>query len=253
MTDINFNAEEIARLKQGLAKYVDSKVTGATPCPLSYVDESFAAAQILMPQYDLGIALAVDGLTPAYFFDLHGFPVKAVRTHRRGNGAIWSPIDSLSQEDIENKRVLLFDNDVVTGRTIRKAGNELHKFSPRYLDLLLMHEMTFVSARHYKSWRKNYNLPTPQEIYPHLNILDTRETLEGLEIDYIPFDDIQQRWNIRTMKKQNEELFVGLNTKERVKLVMDSRKGFRKVMTLENDFKYCPYDFERARKLVESI
>lgn len=218
--------EFIERLEKGYKEYVASKLgKDRKPCNFMYVNEACKAAQTISCDYDLGIELATDGLVPGYVFHLHGFPTKAVRLARRGTGAIWQPIDDFGEEDIRGKGLILFDNDVVTGRTLRRAMKELGRFSPKYVDLLLMHEMTYLSVGNYKKWRRNNNVPAVEDSYT-FTPLEIRETPNGIEVDYIRPDE---DWT-RTMELDDSRL-LALRTRRNVP------KEIRKTMTLQNDFK----------------
>jgi hypothetical protein len=214
------------QLEEGYRKYVATKLnSNRSPCNFMYVNETCKAAQNLMPQYDLGIELATDGLCPGYIFHLHGFPTKAVKLGRKGRGAVWQPLEELSTEDIEGKKLLLFDNDVVTGRTLNRTVRELGKFSPEYMDLLLMHETTYLTVDSYKRWNKNHSVPAVEDSYS-FKPKDIRETPEGLEVDY--FRD-GESWPT-TIQLNNDQL-LALNTRRNVP------REIRKVMTIQKDFK----------------
>ena len=138
--------------------YVASKLPNSrVPC-IIYKEEACRAAQTLRTQYDLGIALATDGLWLGYVFQVHGFPTKAVKLRRIGRGATWEPIDPITPQEVEAKRIILFDNDVVTGRTIKRAVKEVSRFSPEYIDLLLVYEMTCLNRKMYHKWKKKWRL-----------------------------------------------------------------------------------------------
>jgi len=215
------------QLEKGYRKYVASKLNSdGSPCNFMYVNETCEATQTLIPKYDLGIEIATDGLCPGYIFHLHGFPTKAVKLRRRGRGAIWQPLEDLSQEDVEGKKLLLFDNDVVTGRTLNRTVRELGKYSPEYMDLLLMHETTFLTVDAYKKWNKNYSVPAAEDTYAHLKPTDIRETPEGLEVNY--YRD-GESWPT-TIKLDNDQI-LAFSTRKNVP------KEIRKVMTIQRDFK----------------
>ena len=218
-------AEFVADLEKGYREYVASKLgKDRQPCNFLYVNEACKAAQAIAGDYDLGIELATDGLAPGYVFHMHGFPTKAVKLGRRGRGAIWQPIDDINEEDIQGKRLLLFDNDVVTGRTLNRVVRELGKNLPKYMDLLLMHEITLLSVDAYKRWSKNYNIPALEDSYD-FEMVETRETPQGIEIDYVRDGE---QWP-RTIELDNDSL-LALNTRRNVP------KEIRKTMTLQNDF-----------------
>ena len=97
------------------------------------------AAQKLEGQYDLGIGVAKKGLWSSFVFNLHGLPTRDVLVMRLGEGRFMLPISPLYRKDIEGKRILLFDNDLVTGRTIEALVGNLKPANPRSVDLLLIY------------------------------------------------------------------------------------------------------------------
>lgn len=116
-----------------------------------YLPEACCAAQTIATNYDCGIALAAGGLYLGFIFELvANFPVLTVEMKRRGNGARWMPIDKLN---IQGKRVLVFDNDVVTGRTLKRAIQELQRINPASIDLLLVYGHTEVSPERFERWK----------------------------------------------------------------------------------------------------
>jgi hypoxanthine phosphoribosyltransferase len=119
-----------------------------------YIAEACGVAKNLHNNYDVGIALATDGLFLGYIAQQFGFPVLNTKMGRRLNGAIWQPIDQIDEGSIKDKRVIVFDNDVVTGRTLKRAERELNGLNPEYLDLLLVYGHTEVSLEKYMKWEK---------------------------------------------------------------------------------------------------
>lgn len=91
----------------------------------------------LAKEYDLGVGVARSGLFPAYIFNLFGLETVIADSHRRGKGATFRWTDQISQEEIEGKRIAVFDKDVVSGRTSQRVCQEIKKFSPEKIDLIL--------------------------------------------------------------------------------------------------------------------
>ncbi len=187
-------------------------------------EEACRAAQNVSKNYDLGISLAVDGLWLGYILEKSGFPVKAVKLKRKGNGATWKELDKLDRSEIENKKLILLDNDSITGRTIKRAANEIHKYNPEFIDLLLVFEQTPITVKTYKSF-KEYNFKTIEEIFLKLNIKEIEEVKEGIIIRYL---DKYNKEEI--IFKENEEFLFLLNTRTNI------TKEIRKIFTLEKDF-----------------
>lgn len=215
---------------EGYESYVASKLgENATPGVYMYLTEGFRAAQSLESDYDLGIELATDGLYLGYLFHLHGLPIKTVKLQREQDMASWEPLD-LCKEDVYDKKIVIFDNDVVTGRTIDRAVFELEKFSPKYLDLLLMHETTLLDIDVWKDLNKKYDIPI-SETFPY-EPTRIRETQEGLEVDYV-----DEFGFTRTNKIKSGSQNVAVNTRNNVP------DNIRKIMTLQEDFKLQASDY----------
>lgn len=154
---------------------------------LIYQESTLSLAQKAKDQvlqdYDRGIALTMDGLWLGYFFNSVGLPVNVVEAKRKGLSAMFNPIDEIKRDDIKNKRIILFDLDAVTGRTINRASKELEKFNPKYIDALLIHPSTIVGVGNYKRLRKRFNLPTPNEIYSYIpDFAQAEECSEGIRV-----------------------------------------------------------------------
>ena len=64
--------------------------------------------------------------------------------------ATWKPIDEITHEQIEGRKIVVFENDVVTGRTLTRAIKEINKLNPDYADLLLVTRYTDVDIRQYQ-------------------------------------------------------------------------------------------------------
>lgn len=146
------------RLVGGYAKYLFNKL-GAQKAKKTdgfseygYLSEACAAAQQLAAQYDCGLALASGGMYLGFIFELlTTLPVFTVEMKRRGEGAVWNPIDAF---DVRDKRVLVFENDVVTGRTLRRAIREILLLKPAQVDLLLVYGHTEVRPLLFQRWSR---------------------------------------------------------------------------------------------------
>lgn len=130
----------------------------------NYIAEACGAAKKLKENYDIGIALATDGLFMGYIARQFGFPVLDVKLGRRGNGATWNPMEPISKKRIKDKKVIVFDNDALTGRTLRRAATEIGAYSPQAIDLLLTYEETPIYTEKYIGGKIPRGLPSPAEI-----------------------------------------------------------------------------------------
>ncbi len=79
------------------------------------------------------------------------------------------PLSPLMMRDIRGKRILLFENDVHTGKTLEASARELSKAAPQSIDALLIYHHSQVSPEKY---------PQITQHMPHQPLLKGR-TLEG--------------------------------------------------------------------------
>lgn len=191
--------------------------------------EASRASIALTPHYDLGIEIASGGLFLGYVFQKQGLPIKTVDMKRKGLGATWQPISELSRDDIYGKKVLLFDDDAVTGRTLTRATKELGKYSPKHLELLLVHISTAMSVKEL--------IEAGSEVYVRAVMdsmrqcpVDVRETSQGLEADYID----EGRLITQTFLKHDH---LSMGTRRNVP------SGIRKIMTLKDFYQPEPIGF----------
>jgi hypothetical protein len=89
-------------------------------------------------QYDLGIGVAKGGLFPTYIFRLFGLDTRLVEYHRKEKGKKLRWVDSVSPQEVKDKKVLVLDNDRVTGKTTNVIYRILQKCGPEQIDLALL-------------------------------------------------------------------------------------------------------------------
>lgn len=112
------------------------------------IHEAANIAYNLAENYDLGIGNAKGGLFLAYAFENFGLKTKIVETHRKGKGATFKWVDDVVREDIENKKILVMDKDIISGRSCNKVLKEVQKFNPRQVDIAFYHGNTYSKTRH---------------------------------------------------------------------------------------------------------
>jgi hypoxanthine phosphoribosyltransferase len=89
----------------------------------------------LIHQYDVGIAIAKGGLWPAFIFELQGLPIYVAQPHKKTRSLTWkTPIDD---QTLKDKKVLVIDKDVETGKTAWKVYDELSKYKPSQIGIAL--------------------------------------------------------------------------------------------------------------------
>lgn len=103
--------------------------------------------QEVRKSYDVGVAIATGGLYAAYLFDLAGLPIMEVEMKRKGPGASWKPRENFQGEKLAGKKVLILENDIVTGRTLRRAVRELQQYAPASIGVCFMENKAHCGIR----------------------------------------------------------------------------------------------------------
>jgi hypothetical protein len=97
---------------------------------------AFGMAELLTrTRFDHYLAIAPEGHIYGYFFERLGVPVLSIFTD-------YPPTRCLAEDDlraVEGRRVLLIEDDVIGGRTLRLVVEYLRQFSPGSLILYLGH------------------------------------------------------------------------------------------------------------------
>jgi len=212
-----------------------------------HYSEACGVASNLHKNYDVGVALATDGLWLGYIARAFDFPVIDVKLGRKGNGATWQPIDDIAEEDLNDKRVIVFDNDALTGRTLRRAGREIQLYNPEVMDLLLVYEKTPITSRMYMNGNVPKGLPSPIEIYQRIwqendsdnFVQDWQAVADGVQIDYLKYGMYSESFTLRP-----EDWITMLNTRTNVP------SSFGKIKTLEKDFQP---DYEAVKRFEAKV
>lgn len=87
--------------------------------------------------YDVGIGIAKGGLFSSYLFNLFGLPIKVAQCHNQERETSFNWMDEVDNDSFEGKRIAVFDKDVVTGRTSKRTLDEVQKYDPKTVDLVL--------------------------------------------------------------------------------------------------------------------
>jgi len=98
---------------------------------------AFGMAKLLAGKFDRYVAVAPEGHIYGYFFEKLGIPVLSVLTD-------YPPTLCTSEDDlsvIENQRVLLIEDDVISGRTLQLVVDYMGLFKPASLALYLGHNL----------------------------------------------------------------------------------------------------------------
>lgn len=90
----------------------------------------------LARNYDLGIGIARGGLWSTYIFNLFDLETHVVDSHKIGKSASFKWISG-DPDAVKGKKVIVFDKDICSGRTLRRVGRELAELHPESLDLFM--------------------------------------------------------------------------------------------------------------------
>lgn len=95
--------------------------------------ETIAAAHSLAGNYDVGIGIAKAGLFSACMFETFGLPVYIVESHRHALSATFRWVDK--RPDLKGKKVIVLENDVISGKTMRRVVGQLIHQRPECIDV----------------------------------------------------------------------------------------------------------------------
>lgn len=86
---------------------------------------------------DMGVVVGPEGYAYAPLFELHGLPLRHIHIDEycTTEDRPYTELDSV--KDIEGKRIILIEDDVVSGRTLEKAIQKLSPHNPREYQVYL--------------------------------------------------------------------------------------------------------------------
>lgn len=98
------------------------------------------AAQEIAGKYDFAMGIAKKGLWLSYVFKQHDLPIYDSLVFRNGQRQrIMCPLSNLTTAKIKNKKILICENDLVTGNTIDAVSTNLLQAGAKQVDLLLIY------------------------------------------------------------------------------------------------------------------
>lgn len=160
MKTAQINIELKEQIKEDYKQFLISKVgekrtEDATPLYIKKdardTAQACGAVKEMIQNYDIGIAIATGGLYLGYIAQNFGLPVLSVQMERRGDhGSIWQPIDTINEKHVKGKRILVLENDSMTGRTLSRALKEINAFNPYETGLLLEKKCTPIGISEYE-------------------------------------------------------------------------------------------------------
>lgn len=145
---------------------------------IGMLERACHASQKLLPEYDITVGIASKGLWLSYVLELYGWNVEnllIVRT--RSDGRIVFPLSKTTRDTFRNKKVLLLDNDMVTGKTVEFASRKLREDErAKSIDALLCWGVTRLDDNAYAQFK--YSIRPEAEIigkdYNGRTVIDTR-------------------------------------------------------------------------------
>lgn len=130
-----------------------------------YFERASKRTEELRDEYDLGFAITSHGLWLGYLFERAGLPMYIAHVKRKGNGAQVKLDDKLTEKDLEGRRIILLDDAIETGRTLRAVTNQIRGNNPEVIDALVYHSFQEVSPERYGKIQ-HYGIPEGLRV-PH--------------------------------------------------------------------------------------
>lgn len=173
------------------------------------------AVRGLVPEYDVGVVIANDGFDMGFVAERYGLPVLVTKMNRKTQGrkdwnsegywtdVEWNPIDEFSDRTIRDKRVIVFEGDIVTGATLKKAASEIERYGPKEMDLMLDLGHNCISFGDYQRFREAGLMRSDLSDYTNKTDyrfgdarLDTRPQADGLfgKIRSLDLDYPKEDW-----------------------------------------------------------
>jgi|GEM_PF-1937845 len=110
------------------------------------LESACRAANELASQYDVGIGIAKKGMWLSFIFSKLGLSSYDVLVVRNGDDRFCCPMDELFGRMLDGKRILIFDNDAVTGITVKRIVEMIgESVTPEFVDLLLISRYSHIS------------------------------------------------------------------------------------------------------------
>ena len=123
-----------------ITPFVDPRGIQSWSLQKGAIESACRAAAELIPEYDVGIGIAKKGLWLSFMFKLLGLQTYDVSIVRDGDQRVCAPMSELYKETLKDKRILVLENDAVTGKTLGTLLDLFDKTGIPYqhIDVLLI-------------------------------------------------------------------------------------------------------------------
>jgi len=126
---------DISKLElEGFLKSHRFKQSGET---LNFEMQQCSYLKEITSQYDLGVSIANGGIYLGFLAEMVDFPVMYVQMKRKNGAVSWKPTSNFQGNLLPGRKVLILEDDIDTGKTIRRAIDEIKQFRPSEVDILL--------------------------------------------------------------------------------------------------------------------
>jgi len=103
------------------------------------LESACRAAEELSEDYDVGIGIAKKGMWLSFVFSNLGLSTYDVMVVREGTQRIMMPMDHITDNVLNGARILLFDNDAITGGSVNVIADQIMAATnPKHIDVLLV-------------------------------------------------------------------------------------------------------------------
>ena len=128
----------IKSVNRGFKKWI-SEMGIESACLFDVIPTANMMYHVVDNDYDVGIGIAKGGLFLTYLSHLFELPVKIVHCHKKGRETEFNWVCEPNPQELRGKNVIVFDKDVITGRTVKRVLKEIKKYRPNRVDLALIY------------------------------------------------------------------------------------------------------------------
>jgi len=90
----------------------------------------------LKGEHDIGVGIAKGGMSYSLMFSLMGLPTVLAEAHTRYGRDEFKWLDEVDASMFKDKRVIIFEDTIGEGNTLKKVMREIKKYGPKQIDIL---------------------------------------------------------------------------------------------------------------------